>query len=132
MSRLERDLDLANAPDLRLVTFTMDPAFDTPEVLRRYARQTARTESDRWLFLTGPEDELQRFIKTGLRIAIEKNAKPEPGQEYNHGTWLIVVDKQGRARGHFNGFPGEHDADGRQYEDSLAQLKLTVATLLKE
>ncbi len=132
MTRLQGELDLANEPDLRFVTFTMDPTRDTPEVLRRYATDRAKANPEKWLFLTGDETAMHKLIKDGFLIGLSKPTDPKPGFEFNHSTYLVVVDKQGRIRGHFNGFPGEHDAEGSQYEDSLSRLKSTVAGLLKE
>ena len=132
MTRLQGELDLANQSDLRFVTFTMDPERDTPEVLRRYATDRAKAHPEKWLFLTGEEAAMLKLIKDGFLIGVSKSTDPKPGFEFNHSTYLVVVDKQGRIRGHFNGFPGEHDAEGSQYEESLSRLKAKVGDLLKE
>jgi len=134
MTRLQGELNLANEPDLRFVTFTMDPKRDTPEVLRRYATDRAHAHPEKWLFLTGDEAAMHSLIKDGFKIGVSKPADPKPGFEYNHSTYLVVVDKQGRIGvfDHYNGFPGEHDADGSRYEESLSKLKTRVGELLKE
>ena len=41
---------------LRLVSISVDPAYDTPEVLARYAQHAGAGE--RWLFLTGPQEHI--------------------------------------------------------------------------
>lgn len=133
MARLQADLDLANQPDLRLVTFTVDPDRDTPDELKKYAERY-RADPHRWLFLTGPEAEIHRLAKDGFKIGVDRSANPKPveGQEFDHSTRLAVVDRQGRVRGHFDGYRGPHDEDGKGYEASYAALREAVRGLLAE
>jgi protein SCO1/2 len=44
---------IVKMPDVKLVSFTVDPARDTPMVLADYAKVHGAS-SDRWYFLTGP------------------------------------------------------------------------------
>ena len=133
MSRLQTDLDLANRPDLRLVTFTIDPDRDTPDELKKYAERY-RAHPDRWLFLTGEEEAVHQLAKQGFKVGVDRSANPNPveGQEFDHSTRLAVVDKQGRVRGYFDGYRGPNDVEGTGYEESLAALKETVRGLLAE
>lgn len=133
MAKLQAELDLANQPDLRLVTFTVDPDRDTPDALKKYADHFS-AHPDRWLFLTGKEDELHRLARDGFKIGADrtKNPKPDAGQEFDHSTKLAVVDKKGAVRGYYDGYPGKHDEDAKGYEDGIKMLKNTVAELLKE
>ena len=54
MSRQMRGIQnsTSSSPDVKLVSFTVDPARDTPEVLAKYA-QTLKADPARWYFLTG-------------------------------------------------------------------------------
>lgn len=133
VARLQAELDLANTPDLRLVTFTVDPDRDTPNELQAYADRY-RAHSDRWLFLTGPEADIHRLAKDGFMLGVSRSTDPEPktGQEFDHSTFLVLVDKHGRVRGHFDGYRGDHDAGGTRFEDSFNRLKQAVLALLKE
>ncbi len=133
MARLQADLDLEHQPDLRLVSFTVDPDRDTPDALRKYAEHY-RAHPTRWLFLTGKEDEIHRLARDGFKIAADRTKDPQPreGQEFDHSTRLVLVDKTGHIRGYFDGYQGEHDADGRRFADGYARLKEAVAELLKE
>lgn len=134
MARLQSELDLANSPDLRLVSVTVDPARDTLEDLKKYADHY-RAHPERWLFLrAGSEDEVHKLAKDGFFLGVNrsKEANPTPGQEFDHSTMLAVVDKRGRVRDHFDGFRGEHDTDGSKYAASFERLKAIVAELLRE
>jgi len=74
MARLQAEY--RDAPDLRLVSITVDPARDTPEVLARYA---ARFGADpaRWLFLTGEQAAIFRLAREGFRLGVEQPAGTE-------------------------------------------------------
>lgn len=135
MHRLQTELNLESEPDLRLVSFTMDPEHDTLDVLQRYAEKAERpAHPSKWLFLNGPEDEVHQLMKKGFRLAIERNpdAAAGPGVKYNHGTYLFVVDRKGRVRGHFDGYRGPTDATGERFAASYARLLATVRGVLGE
>lgn len=133
VARLQSELDLANTPDLRLVTFTVDPDRDTPDELKKYAANY-RAHPDRWLFLTGKEDEIHRLAKDGFKLGVSRSESPDPpaGQEFDHSTRLVVIDRAGRVRGFFDGFQGPNDPEGKRFDEGFGRLKETVAALLKE
>jgi protein SCO1/2 len=95
----------ANRPRLRLVSFTVDPDRDTPEVLRGYAERYGAGEG--WWFLTGPKPEIFRLVREGFHLAAEM---PDPASEQDilHSTRLVLVDPEGRIRGYYDGV-GEED-----------------------
>jgi len=118
MADLQRDL--ARNREVVLVSFTVDPEFDTPEILRAYADGYGAVP-ERWLFLTGPREELYRLIRTSFRLGVERNEGPgaQPGYEVEHSTKLVLVDGKGHIRGYFDSAePGE-----------LAELKRRIAFL---
>lgn len=133
VARLQSELDLANTPDLRLVTFTVDPDRDTPGELKKYA-ETFRAHPDRWLFLTGKEDEIHRLAKDGFKLGVSRSESlnPPAGQEFDHSTFLVVVDRAGRVRGFFDGYQGPNDPEGTRFNEGFGRLKDMVAVLLKE
>jgi protein SCO1/2 len=61
--RRELSRDPKAAARIQLLSITIDPEFDTPEVLARYAREFATDETGRvpenWAFLTGPPDQVR-------------------------------------------------------------------------
>ncbi len=83
----------AGTPDVRLVSFTVDPATDTPPVLARYSRDF-KADRTRWYFLTGPQDRLNDL---GLN-AFHLNAVDG---KFEHSTRFALVDRQGRIRGYY-------------------------------
>src|SRR5262245_36368943 len=65
----------AAEPDVRLVSITVDPAYDTPEVLTRYAQRFA-AQPRRWFFLTGDKVAIYRLVREGFRLSLADPAEP--------------------------------------------------------
>lgn len=85
---------------VRIVSFSVDPKLDTPEALAAYADRYS-IDSDRWLFLTGDEEEMLSFVQQGLKVSAVRSEEAglEYGQSITHGTTLPVIDAQGRIAG---------------------------------
>lgn len=66
LAQLQREFSAA--PDLRLVSITVDPAHDTPEVLRAYADRYGAGE--RWWFLTGEKRAIYCLAREGFRLGV--------------------------------------------------------------
>ena len=93
----------------RLVSFSVDPLHDTPEVLRDYATHFAGAD-DNWLFVTGERDQLYQLISQGFRLSVaerEGQATADPGELITHSDRFVLVDGEGRIRGYYHGI----DAD---------------------
>jgi cytochrome oxidase Cu insertion factor (SCO1/SenC/PrrC family) len=133
VARLQKELDLKNAADVRLVTFTVDPDKDTPNELTEYAARY-QAEPDKWLFLTGmPEADLHRLLKDGFKVTAQRAEKPRAGDEFDHSSRLAVVDKAGNIRGYFDGLRVGSSPDAEaEFDENVRQLKAKVAELLKE
>lgn len=130
MARLQTELKLAETPDLRLVTFTIDPDRDTPGELKDYAK-TFSADPDRWLFLTGREEEIHKLLIEGFKAAVVRTKSTTVGEEFDHSTRLAVVDKAGVIRAYFDGLQGKRDTPA-DFAENLTKLKARVAELLKE
>ena len=100
MARLDRTLP----PEARMVSFSTDPQHDTPTVLKAYAKRFGAGE--RWIFLTGPKDEIYDLIEHGFMLPIAAPA----GAQIVHSTRIMLVDKTGAVRGFYDGTTSEPDA----------------------
>lgn len=100
VARLQKEL--ADLPDVRLVSLTVDPETDTPAKLRAYG-ETFGANPDRWWFLTGERPEIERFVKQQLKQGLDHNTAPDanPGNKFDHSDRLTLVDRTGRVRGWF-------------------------------
>lgn len=88
--------------DIRLVTFTVDPDHDTPEILEVYAERY-KADPDRWWFLTGDKDVIYRLIRRSFRMIVDdEDPRRAPGFEVVHSTEIMYVDSKGVVRGRYN------------------------------
>lgn len=129
MAKLQGEL-LPNRPDVKLITFTVDPDRDTPDELKKYAANF-RADPDRWLFLTGEEDVVRKLLMEGFKINATKKHNPQPGDEFDHNTKLMVIDREGQIRGLFDGMKRTWDQDGSLFAEDLARLTNLVDSLRK-
>ena len=115
MARLNKELpsDLA----VRLVSISVDPDHDTPEVLQRYAESFQAT--GRWLFLTGGREDVRRLCVEGFKLGLDMAPGPGAGPEpILHSTRFVLVDGKGDIRGYYEAFDEESTA--RLERDLLA------------
>jgi protein SCO1/2 len=78
-------------PEIRLLSFTIDPARDSPPVLAAFASRY-QADPKRWTFLTGQQAALQMLSRDTFKLG-------DVDGTLNHGTRLVLVDKRGRVRG---------------------------------
>ena len=106
---------------VRIVTFTVDSLFDTPEVLARYAEDLG-AERERWLFLTGEEGAIHALIRESFLSAAARAPEGTApiGLHVTHGTRLFAVDPSGAVRGYVE---GETDAQLDRLLDLLGRIE---------
>ena len=120
MHALEKDV--STRLSVKFVSITADPAFDSPEVLKRYAERH-QIDQSRWHFLTGIKRDVYALSVSGLKFAVIDNEnKTIPEDLFVHSTQFALVDKRGNIRGYFE---GTEDADRKQ-------LLLAVKKLARE
>lgn len=100
---------------VQLLSFTVDPAIDTPATLRAYGTRF-RADPDAWRFLSGPEQTLVPLIVDGFHLGREV-LPPKPGEqpasgaaanpstayEILHGGRFVLIDPEGRIRAYYDG-----------------------------
>ena len=106
--------------DFLLVTFTVDPENDTPDVLKEYAERHA-ADPDRWKFLTGERGDLWNLSSNGFKFDVAEDAR-NTKMPILHSSKLVLVDRKGRIRGTYDGLS----------EDGLKTLVADTDTLLAE
>lgn len=86
--------------DVRLVSLTVDPEFDTPEVLKAYGDKLG-TDVARWWFLTGSNAELRRVAIDDFKfVAVPKDVEDQESKDdlFIHSTYFMILDGRGRVR----------------------------------
>ena len=100
MARLRRELPAG----LTFVSFTVDPAHDTPEVLARYAAGFQAGQD--WLFATGPQKDLYELSVGGFKLAaleVPKGERAAGGDgPFLHSSKFTLVDGEGAIRGYYD------------------------------
>jgi protein SCO1/2 len=84
----------------RLVTITVDPDHDTPDVLRGYLA-SAGADPDRWLAFRTDIGSLYRMMAEGFRLTVFRDPAAPEGFRVRHDTRLALVDARGRVRGYY-------------------------------
>jgi len=79
---------------IQFVSFTVNPEFDTPPVLKEYAKQYGADES-RWHFLTGSPKQMAAVAQNFRMTAIPKT-DTDP---ILHSDRFLLVDGDGNVRG---------------------------------
>ncbi len=104
--------------DIRFVSFSIDPAFDTPDVLEAYA---GRWNPDpRWLLLSPSPTQVNEFAR-GMHVPFESTTMPQ--EPILHATVFFLVDRSGRVRGMYGSL--DDQAVARLVADAT-QLDATV------
>ena len=101
---------------LHLVSFTVDPDNDTPEVLRDYATQYGADTSS-WSFLTGDYNVVKTTAEQGFKMAL--SGKADEKREHfgiTHGSHLVLVDPHLQIRGFYRS--SEPEALSRLVKDA--------------
>jgi len=95
MRKLQQQLP----PQIQLVSFSVDPAHDTPEVLRDYAARNG-ADPNRWWFLTGDRNAIFAVSKSGFKLALDDSMGTEQ-EPITHSTRFALVDRSGQIRGYY-------------------------------
>ena len=89
---------LSKNQEIKLVSLSVDPTYDTQEVLATYA-SNIHANPEQWFFLTGPLKDVAAFTMQGMKQPLVV----EPGGMPNHSTRLMLVDKDGMIRSYHEG-----------------------------
>src|SRR6185295_2471809 len=106
-----------NVPQATYVSFTVDPAHDTPVVLAAYAKNNSLPAE--WLFATGTYEQMQSLAKDGFKLSMGPGSSAD--EPIIHSDRLVIVDRYGRQRGSFS------TSDREGMERLQAELKRVLA-----
>jgi protein SCO1 len=102
MARLQARLDERRIQGIRLVSISVDPEHDTPEVLRAYGKDLA-VKPGRWTLLTGDTGTIQAVVVGGFKVPLEHTpATPGSPFEIAHTGKVVLVDGSGGIRGYYD------------------------------
>jgi protein SCO1/2 len=92
MARLQKIFD--TEPALSLVSFTVNPEYDSPVVLHEYGQRYG-AKANKWIFLTGSREEIRSVATDSFHLGSKDNP-------VFHSTRFTLVDPTGQIRGYYD------------------------------
>lgn len=90
--------------DVKILSFTVDPANDTVEVMRKYASKHGAVDGQ-WHFLTGEKDKLYSLARNSFFVLKPAEAANlgDANSDFIHTNNFVLVDRELRIRGYYDG-----------------------------
>jgi protein SCO1 len=92
-------------PDFKILSHSIDPTYDTQEVLRDFAEKLGVEDATTWNFLTGDQEKIFEIGQTSY-LTTAMADQLEPGGFLHSGAFLLV-DQKGHIRGVYDGTKSE-------------------------
>ncbi|WP_299522793.1 SCO family protein [Winogradskyella sp.] len=142
--RMNRNLvDIQNEfkgfEDFGVASFTINPEYDTQEILKEYAEKYGVTNPN-WHFMTGKEKDIYDLANNGFNIYAGKNVDVEGG--FEHSGNFALIDKEGYIRSrkdaygnpmiYYSGVISQEEGEEDGQKEQITILKEDIAKLLKE
>ncbi len=90
----------AEMPDVKILSHTIDPEYDTVALLHDFAKRLGVTDN-RWRFVTGVKDSIYKIAQTSyFATAMEDKSEPDG---FIHSGAFLLIDKKQRIRGKYDG-----------------------------
>lgn len=109
MAELQQRYDQAGLEQIQLISISVDPLHDTPEVLRQYAVEHG-LDPRRWKLLTGDPARIRELVEKGFKAPIGDAQTTDGGLvDIAHSGKFILVDGTGAVRGFYDSDPAGMD-----------------------
>ena len=122
-----------------VASFTINPEYDTPQILKEYAEKYGITNPN-WHLMTGDQDKIYELANTGFPLYVAQDSEVEGG--FEHSGHFALIDKEGFIRSRvengnplifYNGIISEEEqVDEEGQSPQISMLKQDIAKLLKE
>ncbi|CAM3786563.1 SCO family protein [Aquirufa aurantiipilula] len=90
----------ANENQLGLLSFSIDPDFDKPHILKAYAARL-QVKSPKWNMVTGEKSKIYELGQKSFMVTAQEDKNEAGG--FVHSGAFILVDKQRHVRGIYDG-----------------------------
>jgi protein SCO1/2 len=105
--------DFKSAGDFKIISHSIDPVHDDPATLKKYAEKLGITGNS-WWFLTGKKEDIYQIAQKNYLV---QRPSEDEKQQFIHDGLFILVDKQKRVRGSYDG------TDPKQVDQLIADIK---------
>ncbi|WP_299766694.1 SCO family protein [uncultured Dokdonia sp.] len=102
---VEIQQELKNDPEIKLLSHSVIPAYDTPDILKKYAIQKG-VDDTRWNLVTGSQKEIFTLARKHY-LAVQDIPGTEDDLDMVHTENFMLVDKKGYIRGYYDGTKDE-------------------------
>lgn len=100
--------------DVQIVSFSVDPEFDTPEKMKAYG-ENFNADFNTWNFVTGySQKEIEKFSLESFKAIVQK---PKSSDQVIHTTSFFLVNKDGKV---IKSYPG---LENTPYEEIISDIK---------
>lgn len=101
MAQLKKRLHYSSR--LKLVSFSVDPEYDTADKLAAYAARFDVPGKPEWVFLTGPKEKIYELaVQAFMQTASDDASQTDVQARFMHGTRLALIDSRGQIRGFYD------------------------------
>jgi protein SCO1/2 len=90
--------------DVGILSHTIDFKYDTPSKLKSYAEKLG-ISGEQWQFVKGTKDSVYTLAEKNYLVAVSEDKTAKDG--FIHQGWFILVDKEKRLRGAYDGTKSE-------------------------
>ncbi|MBT8316514.1 MAG: SCO family protein [Lutibacter sp.] len=115
--------------DFGIVSFSINPKHDTPEILKQYAKDHGATLKN-WNFLTGKQDDIYELANNGFTLYAGENSEAEGG--FEHSGMFALIDKEGNIRSRLDDLGNPVAFYDGLDPKGVEMIKEDIAILLKE
>ncbi|WP_299532280.1 SCO family protein [Ulvibacterium sp.] len=92
---VELQNEFKDSENFGIVSFTINPRYDTPRVLKEYAEKHGITDLD-WHLLTGNKDSIYSLAQNGFYLVAHEDEEAPGG--FEHSGMFALIDKKGYFR----------------------------------
>jgi protein SCO1/2 len=100
--------------DFKIISHTIDPKHDSVPVLKKYADKLGVT-GNTWWFLQGKKNDTYEIAEKNYLVAVKRDSTVAGG--YVHSGYFVLIDKQKRVRGAYDG------TDPKQVDQMIEDIK---------
>jgi protein SCO1/2 len=115
--------EFKSVPDFKIISHTIDPKHDSVAVMKKYADKLGISGSSWWL-LQGDKEMTYNLGQKNYLVAVKQDDGTPGG--YVHQGWFVLVDKQKRIRGYYDG------TDEKQVSKMIEDIKILRAEVNTE
>jgi protein SCO1/2 len=115
-------------PNLGIASFTINPEYDTPEILKAYA-ESYKITNPSWHLLTGDKTEIYALANTGFNLYVGEAPEVEGG--FEHSGFFALIDQEGNIRSRYDKYGNPLIYYDGLEADGIQMLKEDIKLLLE-